>query len=305
MTVEELIELYRSDDRIAGAAVCASVRRGAQDCWSDYDLWVFLPPNTELTSRYVWSELIPEQILDGALDEGRDDSWADYVVLNIMVDGVILNLKFLRMELFTDFCREEPSWDLDYMENLENYWTMDVRFDKGGLLAAHKLWLENGALRRVGEVLVPELLRRYAIHYWRSVYQGVLRDEELTWTHQVFYLCELLVALAHLKADRLPPCRKWILSGHSLDGIGTAGKALAEVLRAARRADITDKRAVLEIYALLAPVEDELIDLELTGWTDQWWRRVLDERMANHQVPADLTRQIADVMRGHLREVGA
>ncbi|MGC0318501.1 hypothetical protein [Kitasatospora acidiphila] len=305
MTIEELIELYRSDDRIAGAAICASVRRGVQDGYSDYDLWLFLPPNSDLTSRYVWSELIPEEIKGGALDEGRDDSWADYVVLNIMVDGVILNLKFLRMELFTDFCREEPSWDLDYMEDLENYWEMDIQFDKGGVLAAHKLWLENFALRRVGEVLVPELLRRYAIHYWRSVYQGVLRDEELGWTNQIFYLCELLVTLAHLRADRLPPCKKWILSRHSFEQIGAAGKGLSEVLRAARRADITDKREVLEIYALLAPIEDELIDLEITGWADQWWRRVLDERMVNHQVPAALMEQISAAMGDHLRPVEA
>jgi hypothetical protein len=303
VTIDELIELYRHDDRIAGAAICASVRRGVQDSYSDYDLWVFLPPNTELTGEYVWSQLIPEEIAVGALEEGRDDSWADYVVLNIMVEGIILNFKFLRMELFTDFCRLEPSWDLDYIEDLENYWTMDVQFDKGGLLATHKTWLENYALRRVGEILVPELLRRYAIHYWRSVYQGVLRDEELAWTNQIFYLCELMVTMAHLSADQLPPCKKWILSQHSFDQIGEVGKIISEVLRAARRTDITDKRQVMEIYAMLVPVENELIDLEIAGWTEQWWRRVLDERMANHQVPAELLATITDAMGTHLRRI--
>lgn len=305
MTIDELVAFFRADDRISGACNCASVRRGVADEFSDYDIWVFMAPGEQISMDYVWAELMPAELRAANLEEGRDDSWADYVVLNVLVSDRILNLKFLRMELFTDFCREKPSWDLDYMENLENYWTMDVRFDKDGLLATHKKYLEQYALREVGEVLVPELMRRYAIHYWRSVYQGVLRDEVLEWTTQIFYLAELMVTFAHLLEDRLPPCKKWILSRFSLGQIGEVGTIVAEILHLARRADITDKKQVLQVYALFAKIEDKIVNLEINGWADFWWRRVLDERMRNHHVPAELTEAIESVMGDAVRPLKA
>lgn len=289
MDLQWLTAEFSSSAVVSGIAVCASARRGYQDSMSDVDVWVFLQPDTELTRAFVLDALLPPELKDAVLDEGRDDSWADYVVLNLWHDGEILNLKVLRMELLSDFCAVSPSWDLDYMENLENYWTMDIRFDRQGLLAKHQAWLESYALRKVGEDLAPELLRRYAIHYWRSVYQGVFRDEELAWTNQIFYLAELLVTLGFLCHDRLPPDKKWILSSKALAELGWMGQQISAALSVARRAAITDKDAVLEVYVHLSAVEEELIDLSLCGWHEAWWRRVLDERMRTHGAPEALT----------------
>jgi hypothetical protein len=180
---------------------------------------------------------------------------------------------------------------------------MRVVVDKDGLLASHKTWLENFAIRQLGEVMVPELMRRYAIHYWRSVYQGVLRDEVLNWTNQIFYLAELLVTLAYLNDDRLPPCKKWILATPSLRELGEVGELTVNILHRARSAEITDKTQVMEVYALFAEIEDRIIDLEICGWTDHWWRRVLDERMKNHHIDPVLAKTIKAAMGGHIHDL--
>jgi predicted nucleotidyltransferase len=277
---------------VSGLAICASARRGYQDSMSDIDLWVFLEPDSVLSRDMVLDDLLPNTLRAAVLDEGRDDSWADYVVLNLLYGGEILNLKVLRMELLSDFCSQTPSWDLDYMENLENYWAMEVLYDRSDLLDKHKTWLENYAIRKVGDTLAPELLRRYAIHYWRSVYQGVLRNEELGWTNQIFYLAELLVSLAYLCEDRLPPDKKWILSTKVLDELGVVGVEIRAALTAARQVSLADKSSVLDVYVHLSAVEELLVDLSLCGWEQPWWRRVFDERMRTHGVSASLVSMI-------------
>ncbi|PQZ53035.1 MULTISPECIES: hypothetical protein [unclassified Microbacterium] len=296
MLISDVIDHLTLNPHVTGVAYCASVRRKYDDEYSDIDLWVFCAPDTELSQAFVWNEVLPEGLEESNLEEGRNDSWADYVVLNVLVESRILNLKILRIELLSDFCATTPSLDQDYMENLENYWTMDVQVDKQGLIAAHKVMLESFQIRKVGEDLASALITRYAIHYWRSVYQGFLRSEVLAWTSQIFYLAELLASIAYLNRGQLPPDKKWILSGPSLESLGQTGESLREALNIARSADISDKREVLGVYRALADPEDSEIPLDVVGWDVTWWRRVLDERLMTHGVDDSVLQMVRDVM---------
>lgn len=295
-TIAEFKDVLAQPEEVYGVALCASYRRGVEDEFSDQDIWVFVQPGTELSSELVLSSLLPEAFHRLVMEEGRDESWADYVVLNMIVGGRVINLKYLRSELLSTFASREPTWDPDYMENLENFWAMTVLYDRDGDLAIHQRYLESFAVRRVGDNLVPQLIQRYAIHHWRSVYQGVYRAEEYAWLNQVFYLVELLISLAHMRLNLLPPDKKWMMATSTFAKLGADGSKLHRVLELARTADIKDKVAVLQVYRLLCELEDSLIDLELAGWTSPWWRRVLDERLHYVKVSQELRQQVSAVM---------
>ncbi|MFZ3492254.1 hypothetical protein ACODT5_03255 [Streptomyces sp. 5.8] len=213
----------------------------------------------------------------------------DTPVSPVLTDTEVLNLKILHTRVLTAFSAQDPNLDGQYLEDLENYTTMQVLHDPTGVIATHQVWLRHHAVDTIGDWLLPPLASRYASTYWRSVYQGVLRTEEHAWRHLATHLLELLAQLGFAQAGVLPPPRKWLLSPRILTVLPD-GAGLTALLDQLHRASTTDQGSVLGFYRALAAVEDALLH---TGelYAGMWWRGVFTERithLARHTGRPDL-----------------
>ncbi|MGW5611889.1 hypothetical protein ACWEWI_38770, partial [Streptomyces sp. NPDC003753] len=207
---------------------------------------------------------------------GRNLEW---VVFNVLTADGILNIKFLTTSILSDFCAATPSLDNGYMEDLENYWTMGIVWEKDGIITRHKAFLQDYAIRIVGEDLIHRIVSHYASTYWRSVFQGFLRKEDHAWRLLVSEMIKDLCDIAHLKEGRLPIPSKWAFSRPILDSLAI-GSHLAAALEQARTAEAGDAEKVLNVYSILERAENELLDQDFLH-RDFWWRSVFFERINN------------------------
>lgn len=261
---------------VVGIGRCGSYRQGTADTVSDLDLWVFCADDTPLSTAYALQQLLPAGARPEILFEGEDDTRADQLVINLLTDPVV-NLKFLRTAGLADFCQQTPSLDPLYLENLENYHAMELLHDPGGVIEGHRAVMRRRAVDTTGQWLVPEIAARYSSVYWRSVYQGVLRDERHSWRLLATSLVEYLVWMAFLNAGQLPPARKWLFSPALLATVphGPRATALLDLLH-----DAADQTATLGFYRELTAAENlVLADTELERGL--WWRKVFTHRLPN------------------------
>ncbi|MFI0264004.1 hypothetical protein ACH4OW_33915 [Streptomyces sp. NPDC017056] len=301
MLADTVITCLSKTPPVEAAALCGSFRQGTEDQFSDMDVWMFLEVGTDISARFCIEDLLPAEAQELVIEEGRDDSEVDYVVLNLRCADRILNLKFLRIEQVADFSARKPSLDVGYLDDLENYWTMRILHDREGRLEQLKGHLELHAIRIIGDDLYPEMLLRYASFYWRSVFQGVLRNETNAWRSLMLYMIELLVGVAHLRNDRLPPPKKWLLSNASLRSTGAAEPHLAAALQQVWQAEEGNAHSLLQGYRHLSYAEAEILDPEYLP-QGFWWRRVFTERLHNIPTDPDVQHAVDDVLRGFLME---
>lgn len=278
-TVESCLTHLKTHPAVVAICRCGSVRQAINDAVSDLDIWVFCSDEVPLSEEWVITELLPADARPEVLFEGRDDTLVEHLVLNVLTGEVVLNAKFLQTSVLTAFCARTPSVDPIYLEDLENYWTMDVLHDPADLIAVHKGWLGQFAVRTAADWLIPQLIARYSAAYWRSVYQGVLRTEAHAWRHLVLGMLEGLTWLTHLKNDRLPPARKWLFSSRLLQTV-PGGEAIGDLLDRLHHIEVGDRAAVLGFYRALARLEDHVLDDP--AWNcGFWWRAVFTERIGN------------------------
>lgn len=281
--------LTRHVPSVEAITLCGSHRQGTSDIYSDCDIWVFCANGEPISEHLATTAFLPAGADCEVLFEGRDDTLTDHTVINVLTDTEVLNLKILHTRVLTALSAQDPNLDGQYLEDLENYTTMQVLHDPTGVIATHQGWLRHHAVDTIGEWLLPPLASRYASTYWRSVYQGVLRTEEHAWRHLATHLIELLAQLGFAQAGALPPPRKWLLSPRILTALPD-GAALTALLDQLHRASTTDPDSVLEFYRALAAVEDVLLH---TGelYAGMWWRGVFTERithLAHHTGRPDL-----------------
>jgi predicted nucleotidyltransferase len=282
-TVDACLAHLTAQPAVIAVCRCGSHRQGTVDAFSDLDIWVFCNDETPLSEQLALTDLLPAEARQEVLFEGRDDSLVEHLVVNVLTRDIVLNLKFLHQGVLTRFCAQPLSCDPGFLEDLENYATMQVLHDPLGAIAVHQAWLDQYAVRTAQHWLAPELVSRYATLYWRSVYQGVLRDEQHAWRHLAINLVELLACLAHLAEGHLPPPRKWLFSPRLLQGV-PGGGGITTLLD--RLWDVRTRQAVLEFYAELAGLEDQILDADLGfGF---WWRSVFTRRIPNLAVLTDL-----------------
>ncbi len=289
MKNHELFDHLRAMDEVLGIAICGSHRLHTADALSDTDAWVFVDNTVALSEAYCTNTYLAEGMNHEILSEGRDHSDVEWVVFNVLTDNGILNLKFLTLSILSDFCARSPSLDTIYMEDLENYWTMEILWEKNDSLTRHQRFLGDYAVRLVGEDLVHQIVSRYASTYWRSVFQGFLRDEVHAWRFLVAEMVKDLCDIAHLQSGRLPVPRKWAFSRPVLSTLAVGAQLTAVLEQASAAGDPrADKAAVLEIYQLLAGVEEALLTEDYLH-REFWWRSVFFERIGNlPAVPAPL-----------------
>ncbi|WP_215449708.1 hypothetical protein [Streptomyces sp. ATCC 21386] len=299
MHAEDVVSELKKSNAVEAAALCGSFRQGIEDRHSDMDVWIFLEIGTELSVRLVVEKILSPQAQSLVIEEGRDDTHVDYVVLNLKCSDCILNLKFLGLEQLADFTAKKPSLDTAYMDDLENYWTMQILYDRLGSIGQLRKHLELHSIRRVGDDLYPEMLHRYASFYWRSVFQGVLRGEMNAWRGLMLYLIELLIAAAYLKNDTLPPSKKWILTTHAVQATGSPAPTLAAALEHVWAADATDVASMLQVYRDLSEAEVEIFDLDHLP-QGFWWRRVFTERLPNIEADPEIQSAVREALNGFL-----
>jgi len=278
ITVEHCLDHLRALPAVHAISRCGSFRQGTDDAFSDLDIWVFCDNDAPLSEELAITRFLPDRARREVLLEERDDTLAEHLVLNVLTDRVILNLKFLRTRVLTDFCARPPTLDPAYLEDLENYWTMQALHDPHDVVADHRSRLARGPVGTTSQWLAPEIVARYASTYWRSVYQGVLRTEDHAWRHLAGHLVELLTWAAFLDTGRLPPPRKWLFSPLLLAGV-PGGDTVAALLDRIRHMELTDRASVVDFYCALVPPED----LVLTGIAPlgPWWRSVFTHRLPN------------------------
>lgn len=291
LTADVCLTHLTSLPAVRAIARCGSYRTGIQDHYSDLDIWVFCDDDTPLSEDLVVRDFLPDAARLEVLFEGRDDTLVEHLVVNVLTGPVVLNLKFLRAGVLTRFCARPPSPDAGYLEDLENYHTMQALHDPAGVLAVHRAWLEQHAVRTVHSWLTPDIIARYSAMYWRSVYQGVLRDETHTWRHLVITMLELLTWHAYLNAGHLPPPRKWLFSRRLLHDV-TAGADIDGLLEELHRAD--DQPAILAFYARLGSLEHHVLG-EHPMNHGFWWRAVWTQRLPNLAAVLDLGDLLARV----------
>ncbi|MFF3863262.1 hypothetical protein [Streptomyces sp. NPDC002209] len=284
-----MFDRLRALDEVLGIAICGSHRLHTADALSDTDAWVFVDNAVALSEAYCTDTYLAEGMTHEILSEGRDHSDVEWVVFNVLTEDGILNLKFLTLSVLSDFCARPPSLDTGYMEDLENYWTMDVAWEKDHALTRHQRFLGDYAVRLVGDDLVHQIVSRYASTYWRSVFQGFLRDEVHAWRFLVAEMIKDLCDIAHLQSGRLPAPRKWAFSRPVLGALPIGAQLTAALAQTNAAGDPeTDKAAVLEVYRLLADIEGALLSEEYLH-REFWWRSVFFERISNlPAVPAPL-----------------
>ncbi|MEE1736994.1 hypothetical protein PUR49_10840 [Streptomyces sp. BE147] len=265
-------------DVVEGIALCGSHRQGTADTMSDLDLWIFVRDTTPLSETYVLDRMLPADARQEQLFEGRDDTLASHLVLNLLTTEGILNLKVLHTRVLERFVQEaRPNLDPQFLEDLENYVAMVPLHDPHGILTTHQDHLRDTHVTTAGEWLTPLLLQRYASLYWRSVYQGLLRIEPHAWRHLMGLLLALLASQDAVNGGGLPPPAKWLMSPR----IRTANKSALTLLQdQVADASPADHRDVLAVYASLARVESAIWGpVHLPHGL--WWHRVFSERLPN------------------------
>ncbi|MEU5136970.1 hypothetical protein [Streptomyces californicus] len=265
---------------VQGIALCGSHRQGSDDAFSDLDLWVFVADSVPLSEAYVLERMLPSTARQEMLFEGRDDTLTPHLVINLLTEDGVVNIKALHtgvLRRFTEAAR--PGLDAQFLEDLENYATMHVLHDPHAILSEHSTALQERFVRTTGEWLVPALTARYASLYWRSVYQGFLREETACWHHLMGQMIELLAQLEAACDGRLPPPAKWLLSENA--GARTpVVRALSDVQAEIRSVNSADKAGVLRVYRSLARVESDVLAAAPPPH-GMWWRKVFTERLPN------------------------
>ncbi|MFG2774994.1 hypothetical protein [Streptomyces sp. NPDC048350] len=291
-TTDECISHLMSSRQIRVTAVtmCGSHRQGTTDEHSDRDLWVFCDDDQPISDHLATTAFIPLGARREVLFEGRDDTLTDHAVVNVLTQDEVLNLKFLHTSVLTRFCGQPPVFDVQYVEDLENYLTMHPLHDPHGIVADHRTWLTIHARDTMNLWLIPQALQRYGSTYWRSVYQGVLREEVHAWRHLATHLVELLTWTAFALRGDVPPPRKWLFSPRLLQQLPQG----AQILRALEALGSTTAPGRLHVYEALAPLEDAI--LPAAGESAMWWRNVFTQRLphlARHLNRADITGLVA------------
>lgn len=291
MSVDKLLRHFEVTPSVSGVAICGSESVGYEDEYSDLDIWCFLDINEKLSPNRALDEILPAWAVFELLDEGRDDSFVEYLTYNLIIGARVVNVKILTLRALSDFVDEAPSFDVWYLDCLDTYTTMKVLFDRNQQLDSYKRVIRSRSSRLIGAHMIQDALKRYTSFYWRSVYQGVLRNEENCWAGLIFYLAELLAMIAHLRAGQAPPSKKWLLSRRSLEELGEPGVAICRLLDHLRTST-EDLDGILRTYSILASAEELVID---PSWLviGHWWRAVFRERMLNVSAPESLRMAIA------------
>ncbi|MFC7650505.1 nucleotidyltransferase domain-containing protein [Streptosporangium lutulentum] len=141
----EVFDTLSRRDNVLGLGLCGSWRMNTHDRYSDVDVWVFVDPATPLSDAYCLDTLIPHGLRMEVLSEGRDDSLVPFSVYNVLTEDGILNLKFISLKVLTDFVHAVPSYDHGYLDDLENYQTMQVLFERQDILSSSALSDREGA----------------------------------------------------------------------------------------------------------------------------------------------------------------
>ncbi|MFE3610330.1 hypothetical protein [Streptomyces goshikiensis] len=281
--------LTRHVPGVEAITLCGSHRQGTADGYSDRDIWVFLRDDQPISEHLATTVFLPAGAACEVLFEGRDDTLTDHTVINVLTATEVLNLKILHTRVLTAFSAQDPNLDVQYLEDLENYTTMQVLHDPAGVIRTHQGWLDRHALATISDWLLPALASRYASTYWRSVYQGVLRTEEHAWRHLATRLIELLAQLGFAQAGALPPPGKWLLSPRILSCL-PAGDGITGLLDQLHCASTREPDSVVAFYRALAAVEDGLLTNDEL-FAGMWWRGVFSERivhLAHHNGRPDL-----------------
>ncbi|MFE6185484.1 hypothetical protein ACFQ6U_13765 [Streptomyces sp. NPDC056465] len=265
-------------DVVESIALCGSARQGISDAVSDLDLWIFVHNRTPLSEGYVIDHMLPADAQQEILFEGRDDSLVQHLVLNLVTGSRIVNLKILHTRVLTTFTASaSPSLDPQFLEDLENYASMQLLHDPQDTLAGHLDRLRDRFVTTDPAWLTPLIAGRYASLYWRSVYQGLFRSEPASWRVMMGQMLELLAYQNAVNAGRLPTPAKWLLSSR----IGLPNTVLlTEMQRAIITADATRQDHVLIVYQSLARVESVV----WRQWDlphGMWWRQVFFKRLPN------------------------
>ncbi|MFD3970358.1 hypothetical protein [Streptomyces cyaneofuscatus] len=265
---------------VEGIALCGSHRQGSDDTFSDLDLWVFVEDSVPLSEAYVLEQMLPATARQEMLFEGRDDTLTPHLVVNLLAEDGVVNIKALHTGVLRKFAEEaRPSLDPQFLEDLENYATMHVLHDPHAILLEHRTALRERFVSTTGEWLVPALTARYASLYWRSVYQGYLRAEAACWHHLLGEMVELLAQLEAACDGRLPSPAKWLLS-ETVTGRAPLVRALSTIQAEIRSVNCAEKPSVLRVYHSLARVESEVLATALPPH-GLWWRKVFTERLPN------------------------
>ncbi|MFD8727656.1 hypothetical protein [Streptomyces sp. NPDC059611] len=265
---------------VQGIALCGSHRQGSDDSFSDLDLWAFVGDSVPLSEAYVLEQMLPDTARQEVLFEGRDDTLTPHLVVNLLTEHGVVNIKALHTRVLRQFAEEaRPSLDPQFLEDLENYATMHVLHDPHAILLEHRTALEERFVSTTGEWLVPALTARYASLYWRSVYQGYLREETACWHHLLGEMVELLAQLEAACDWRLPSPAKWLLSENAT-GRAPLVRALSTIQAEIRSVDCAEKSSVLRVYHSLARVESDVL-APATPPHGMWWRKVFTERLPN------------------------
>ncbi|MGW5932027.1 hypothetical protein ACWF2L_38200 [Streptomyces anulatus] len=263
---------------VEGIALCGSHRQGSDDTFSDLDLWVFVEDAVPLSEAYVLEQMLPATARQEMLFEGRDDTLTRHLVINLLTESGVVNIKALHAGVLRQFTEEaRPGLDPQFLEDLENYATMRVLHDPHAILSGHRKLLQERFVSTAGEWLVPILTARYASLYWRSVYQGFLREETACWHHLMGEMVELLAQLEAACDGRLPSPAKWLLSENTGARVPCV-QALSNVQAEIRMVSCAEKAAVLRTYHSLARVESDVL-APAPPPHGMWWRKVFTERL--------------------------
>ncbi|MFD8666235.1 hypothetical protein ACFV1U_12620 [Streptomyces microflavus] len=273
-------------EEVVGIALCGSHRQGSDDSFSDLDLWVFVKDAVPLSESYVLGQMLPDTARQEMLFEGRDDTLTPHLVINLLTELGVVNIKALHTGVLGRFAEEaRPGLDPQFLEDLENYATMRILHDPHAILSRHRTDLQERFVATAGAWLVPALTARYASLYWRSVYQGFLREENACWHHLMGEMVQLLAQLDAACDGRLPAPAKWLLSERTGARVPLM-RALSSVQAEVRTVSCTEKRAILRIYHSLARVESAVLAPAALPH-GMWWRKVFTERLPHLTVLPD------------------
>jgi hypothetical protein len=291
----EIFKALADRVEVLGGCLCGSHRMGLADRYADVDVWVFVDPATPLSDTYCLERLIPPELALELLSEGRDDSRVAFSVYNALTDDGILNLKFCSLDLLTAFVKATPTFDQRYLEDLENYQTMQVLWEREDIISVHQRVLRQRVVPRFLPTLAGEWVGRYASAYWRSVFQGFLRQDTHSWRLLMSDMIMYLADVSHVKNGRVPTPRKWALAQAVLNGLDH-GVALARCLNAVAGCQVTDRHQVAACYHALGAAEEEILDTAALA-RGFWWRSVFVERLRNLDLPEVIIKAATGVPR--------
>ncbi len=282
-----IVSSFGDSDDVLGIALTGTFSDGTHDRFSDVDIWIYHSAGCEPQRIRSLIEQVPGRYTT------KPSHGAAYTLAEYIDSGLLVSVKLMSASVIEKVLRQQESLVFDEMvfEDIETILKWQILWERGEFLSS-KTAVVRDRFKLDRERLLGHAVRRYGDMIWRSVFQGVYRQDRLQFIALVVSALNALVAARALEDGRVPPPMKWRFSSRTLTQLGLDDRVewiLEEVPRA------KSPPAIFEIYRKLQRIEQHV--LQKVGPLERWWWGAFDTAALNVSVASDLESRCREALR--------